>query len=72
MILFMLVTFLAMRQLYKQGEIILLFVISLIAYRSMIDDLSLFLYHNTFWIPLGTVLMHKFSSRGRVKSKGWS
>ncbi len=70
MILFMLVTFLAMRQLYKQGEIILLFVISLIAYRSMIDDLSLFLYHNTFWIPLGTVLMHKFSSRGRVKSKG--
>lgn len=69
MVLFILVALLAMRRLNQRDETILLFIISLVAYRSMIDDLSLFLYCNTFWIPLGTVLMHNNFYKKRVKSR---
>ena len=46
-----------MYRCYKSGDYTLLMILSVIALKSMIDDLSIYLYYNTFWFPIGYMLI---------------
>ncbi|MBQ6360931.1 MAG: hypothetical protein IJJ25_07300 [Lachnospiraceae bacterium] len=60
---------LCMKSLYKKGEYLIIIILSLIAFRNMIDDLSLYLYYNTFWLVLNKIITaNKFRLKFELSS----
>lgn len=48
----------AMVRLYKRREYHILLICATVAAHSVLDDLAFTLHYNTFWIPMGLVLMN--------------
>ncbi|MGN8862555.1 hypothetical protein ACTNCE_11630 [Dorea longicatena] len=63
LILFLFLITFALYKIYKDQEYYLLIILVAIAFHSIIDDLSLYLYYNTFWIPVGFYLIESTEVR---------
>ncbi len=57
--IFIILVTIAMIICYKQAKYYLLFMFAFVAAHCMIDDLSWYLYYNTFWLSIGMLLMKK-------------
>lgn len=67
---FLFITAVAMRRFYKDGEIHLMIIMSCIALRCMLDDLSQYFYLNTFWLAAGIAFYGWFREKmDRVKQR---
>ncbi len=60
---FLIIITFALYRIYKAKEYHLLMILVAIAFHSIIDDLSLYLYYNTFWIPVGFYLIESTNFR---------
>lgn len=60
-----------MIKLVNQKKYLLAILLASIAFRSMIDDLSLMLFFNSFWLPLGEIFIKKstINKKKRIKWK---
>lgn len=58
-VLFIILVTIAMIICYQQERYYLLFMLAFIAAHCMCDDLSWYLYYNTFWLAIGMLLMKK-------------
>ncbi len=57
----------AMYRCYKMKDYYMLVCLSIIALHCSIDDLSLYLYYNTFWF-YGSVIMSNFSGKRKLRN----
>ena len=60
--LFIVLVTIAMFICYQQARYYLLFMFAFVAAHCMCDDLSWYLYYNTFWLAIGMLLMRKKKS----------
>ena len=65
---FLFITVIAMREFYKAKAYHLMVIMTCIAVRCVIDDLSQYFYLNTFWIATG-IVFYRWSKRGIAKMK---
>ena len=49
----------AMVRLYKRREYMILLICATVAVHSILDDLAFSLHYNTFWLPMGLVLINE-------------
>ncbi|MGN0336600.1 MAG: hypothetical protein ACI4EE_03795 [Lachnospiraceae bacterium] len=61
---FLLIVTLALYRCYQDKKYFLMLLMTMIALHCMIDDLQLYLYYNTFWFILGTILFSSPNAKG--------
>lgn len=66
--MFLFITVIAMYEFYKAKAYHLMIIMTCIALRCVIDDLSQYFYLNTFWIAVG-IVFYRWSKRGIAKMK---
>lgn len=63
LVLFLILITFTLYKIYRDKEYYLLMILVAIAFHSIIDDLSLYLYYNSFWLPIGFYLIKKQSRK---------
>ena len=66
---FLLLITYALYKMYNSEDYYLMLILTIIAIHCIIDDLSIYLYFNTFWIPIGYYLLQGIRRKLDVNSK---
>ena len=64
--LYLLLHTIALNNINKKRDILLLFILFIMALHGMIDDLGLDLYYNSFWFAIGNNILFKNKTYNKV------